>query len=130
MKKEFMKKYDKNKDGKLDDDEKKSVHESWAAKHKEWREKMHKHHRASSDRAKKDSDKKDDARRPQKRGDARPSGDRRERLFKRIMAADKNGDGKLNADEMPVPVRGGFSTADLNKDGYIDADELRKRLFK
>ena len=46
------------------------------------------------------------------------------------MAGDKNGDGKLNADEMTVPVRGGFSDADTNGDGYIDKEELRKRIFK
>ena len=131
MKKEFMAKYDKNKDGKLDDKEKKAVREAWAAKHKEWREKMRARHSGSrgSDK-KKDAPKKNRAKKDSPKTDKAPSDDRRAALFKRIMAADKNGDGKLNADEMPVPVRGGFSSADLNKDGYIDKEELKKRIFK
>ena len=117
---EYMKKYDKNKDGKIGDSEKEAVRKAWAQGREEWRKKMAER-RSSADRGKKDDRKSDSA---------KPSGDSREALFKRIMAADKNGDGKLNADEMPVRVRGGFSSADTNGDGFIDAAELRKRIFK
>ena len=101
-------KADTNKDGYVDADE---VQAALAEAH----EKIHElwEHRGKPDNHKK-----------QQPDDGRQS------LFDRIMAADANGDGKLNADEMPVQVRGGFGTADLNGDGYIDRDELRKRLEK
>ena len=42
------------------------------------------------------------------------------------MALDKNGDGKLGADELPERMRGVLARADTNKDGYVDKDELTK----
>jgi Ca2+-binding EF-hand superfamily protein len=44
--------------------------------------------------------------------------------FKRFMQYDKNGDGKLSADELPPQMAGLLRNADLNHDGFIDAREL------
>jgi Ca2+-binding EF-hand superfamily protein len=41
-----------------------------------------------------------------------------------IMANDKNGDGKLTADELPEPMRRMLQVADQNGDGAIDHAEL------
>ena len=38
---------------------------------------------------------------------------------------DENGDGKLNPDEMPPPLRRDLARWDANKDGFIDQDEYR-----
>ena len=44
------------------------------------------------------------------------------------MAADKNGDGKLNADEFPSRTSKPFSYYDSNKDGYVSSAELKDGL--
>ncbi|MCH7726358.1 MAG: hypothetical protein IH991_07765 [Planctomycetes bacterium] len=50
-------------------------------------------------------------------------------ILERMMAGDKNGDGKLTADEAG-PLRRMFSRIDANKDGYLDREEIRKTLLR
>ena len=45
-----------------------------------------------------------------------------------MMAFDKNGDGKLSAEELPERMRGVVARADANKDGFATRDELTKAL--
>lgn len=42
-----------------------------------------------------------------------------------IQQFDKNGDGKLQKDEVPQQMQGMFDRLDVNKDGALDAEELR-----
>jgi Ca2+-binding EF-hand superfamily protein len=42
-----------------------------------------------------------------------------------FMNYDKNGDGKLSANEVPQQMRNGLQAADLNGDGFIDAREFQ-----
>ena len=49
MKKKVMEKYDANKDGELGDDEKKTMHEVWTAKTKNWRAKVMEKYDANKD---------------------------------------------------------------------------------
>jgi hypothetical protein len=42
-----------------------------------------------------------------------------------FMSYDKNGDGKLSANEVPQNMRAGLQAADLNGDGFIDAKEFQ-----
>lgn len=47
-------------------------------------------------------------------------------MVKRLMAFDKNGDGKLAKDELSSRMQSLISRADTNKDGFADKDELMK----
>jgi Ca2+-binding EF-hand superfamily protein len=47
-------------------------------------------------------------------------------LVKTLMAFDKNGDGKLQREELPERLRGLFDRGDLNKDGVLTMDEVQK----
>jgi hypothetical protein len=47
-----------------------------------------------------------------------------EELVTRMMAFDKNGDGKLGRDELPERMQGLMDRADANKDGFVDKAEL------
>lgn len=47
-------------------------------------------------------------------------------MVKTLMAFDKNGDGKLQRDELPERMRGLFDRGDLNQDGVLTLDEIRK----
>jgi Ca2+-binding EF-hand superfamily protein len=47
-----------------------------------------------------------------------------QQMTERMMANDQNGDGKLQADEVPEQFRGMLRGADQNEDGAIDAREL------
>jgi Ca2+-binding EF-hand superfamily protein len=47
-----------------------------------------------------------------------------QQMTERMLANDKNGDGKLQADEVPEQFRGMLRGADENEDGAIDAREL------
>ena len=49
MKKKFMEKYDKNKDGKLGDDEKKAVHEGWKKRGEEMKKDFMKKYNLTAD---------------------------------------------------------------------------------
>lgn len=49
-----------------------------------------------------------------------------EELVARMMAFDKNGDGKLSKSELPERMQGLLDRADANKDGEIDKGELTK----
>jgi Ca2+-binding EF-hand superfamily protein len=46
------------------------------------------------------------------------------RMTERLMANDRNGDGKLSADEVPEQFRGMLQGGDEDSDGFIDAREL------
>ena len=41
-----------------------------------------------------------------------------------IGAWDKNGDGRIDAEEAPGPVRANFDTLDVNADGFLDSHEI------
>jgi Ca2+-binding EF-hand superfamily protein len=47
-------------------------------------------------------------------------------MVQTLMAFDKNGDGKLQRNEVPERMRGMFDRGDLNKDGVLTMDEIRK----
>lgn len=49
-----------------------------------------------------------------------------EQFAKQMLARDKNGDGKLNVDEVMGLVAPHFAHFDVNKDGVLDLDELKK----
>jgi hypothetical protein len=49
-----------------------------------------------------------------------------EDIVERIMAFDKNGDGKVTRDELPERMHDLITRGDLNKDGALDRDEIRK----
>ncbi len=53
------------------------------------------------------------------------SGDRPNRLAQMIEQQDKNGDGKLQKDEVSERLRSAFDQLDANEDGALDQDELR-----
>jgi hypothetical protein len=47
-------------------------------------------------------------------------------IVERIMAFDKNKDGKVTKDELPERMHGLIARGDTNKDGALDRDEIRK----
>jgi hypothetical protein len=47
-------------------------------------------------------------------------------IVERIMAFDKNKDGKVTKDELPERLHYLIDRGDLNKDGALDRDEIRK----
>jgi hypothetical protein len=49
-----------------------------------------------------------------------------EAMVRRVMAGDKNGDGKLSADELDSLLKGRLAEFDVNKDGALDKDEIQK----
>ncbi len=49
-----------------------------------------------------------------------------EEMVKRLMARDKNGDGKLSKDELNSLFQARFKEFDLNNDGVLDKDEIEK----
>ena len=49
-----------------------------------------------------------------------------EDMVERIMAFDKNKDGKVTRDELPERMHGLIALGDTNKDGALDRDELKK----
>src|SRR5262245_56746595 len=49
-----------------------------------------------------------------------------EDIVKRIMAFDKNKDGKVTKDELPERMHDLIARGDTNKDGALDKDEIRK----
>jgi hypothetical protein len=49
-----------------------------------------------------------------------------EAMLKRVMAGDKNGDGKLTKDELNSLLQGRFEEFDLNKNSALDKDEIEK----
>ena len=52
-------------------------------------------------------------------GAARPGGD----FVQRLMANDKNGDGKVSKDELPEPMQRMIERVDTNNDGSVDRQE-------
>jgi hypothetical protein len=46
-------------------------------------------------------------------------------LVKKLMAFDRNGDGKLDRSEVPERMQGLFDRADSNKDGFLTVEEIR-----
>ncbi len=70
-------------------------------------------------------------------GDAQPPGKKggkfgkkssitSEQLVERIMAFDKNNDGKVTADELPERMQHLVALGDVNRDGALDREEVRK----
>src|SRR5262245_51683698 len=47
-------------------------------------------------------------------------------IVERIMAFDKNKDGKVTKDELPERMHDLITRGDTNKDGALDKDEIRK----
>ena len=47
-------------------------------------------------------------------------------MTERMMANDRNGDGKISADEVPPQMQGMLRGADQNNDGAIDASEIEQ----
>jgi len=47
-------------------------------------------------------------------------------LVDRLMAYDKNGDGKVTKDELPERMHGLIEQGDTNKDGALDREEIRR----
>jgi hypothetical protein len=46
-------------------------------------------------------------------------------IVERIMSFDKNGDGKVSADELPERMQHLIALGDTNKDGVLDKEEVR-----
>jgi Ca2+-binding EF-hand superfamily protein len=57
-------------------------------------------------------------------GPAGAGAELRGRMVERLMKSDKNGDGKLAADEVPAPLKARFGALDKNGDGFLDKSEL------
>lgn len=51
-----------------------------------------------------------------------------EQLIRRLMAGDKNNDGKLSREELPERLQRGFDRLDANGDASVSADELKSGL--
>jgi hypothetical protein len=49
-----------------------------------------------------------------------------EDMIERLMAFDKNNDGKITRDELPERMQGLIARGDTNNDGALDRDEVRK----
>ncbi len=49
-----------------------------------------------------------------------------EQIVERIMAFDKNDDGKITLDELPERMQHLIAMGDVNKDGSLDKEEVRK----
>jgi hypothetical protein len=49
-----------------------------------------------------------------------------DQIVDRLMAFDKNKDGKITKDELPERMQGLIAKGDTNKDGALDKDEIRK----
>lgn len=47
-------------------------------------------------------------------------------LVQRLLAFDKNGDGKVTKDELPERMHALFDEGDANRDGVLDAEEMRR----
>ena len=47
-------------------------------------------------------------------------------LVERLMAFDKNGDGKVSKDELPERMHALFDEGDTNRDGFLDAAEIQR----
>ena len=46
-------------------------------------------------------------------------------MMEQLMSSmDKNGDGKIGVDELPLSIRRNMMSADKDKDGFISGDEL------
>ena len=47
-------------------------------------------------------------------------------LIDRLMAFDKNGDGKITKDELPERMHALFEQGDANRDGVLDREEIKR----
>ena len=127
--KRMLKKYDANKDGKLDEAEKKAAHKALAERREQWKKKALEKYDANKD------GKLDEAERKvmRKAREARVKKWTEQRVqstsTKIIKKLDGNDDGKLNADEVPEKYRDRFGKTDTNHDGYIDQQELQKAML-
>jgi hypothetical protein len=60
-----------------------------------------------------------------KKGDF-PRGISAEQIVERLLAFDKNNDGKITADELPERMQHLIALGDINKDGALDKEEIQK----
>ena len=122
MRQRMLEKYDADKDGKLDEAEKKAAHKAWKKKALE-------KYDANKD-GKLDEEEKKVMREAR---EARVEQWMKQRVqstsTKIINKLDGNDDGKLNADEVPEKYRDRFGKTDTNHDGYIDQQELQKAML-
>ncbi len=58
------------------------------------------------------------------RGQGGQGGQGGQQFAQRLLQADANGDGKLNADELPPQLREQLAVIDINKDGVLDETEI------
>jgi hypothetical protein len=61
-----------------------------------------------------------------RRGPVQPARISVDDIVERLMAFDKNKDGKVTKDELPERMHGLIARGDTNKDGALDRDEIKK----
>jgi len=131
-KQELMKRYDRNRDGKLSDNERRALYEDMRERFEKMREEWRDRRRDDDEDDDNDDDDDDnddnDDRPSRRRAPSRPDSDQLSHAAKtainRTMRGDENDDGKLNADEFPERTAKPFGFYDTNHDGYITREEL------
>ncbi|HVU86745.1 MAG TPA: EF-hand domain-containing protein [Pirellulales bacterium] len=61
---------------------------------------------------------------------SQPAGPDPARIWQRLLMADKDGDGRLSADESPERLQRNFERLDTNKDGFIDESEFKSSIAR
>src|SRR5262249_41655455 len=52
------------------------------------------------------------------------------RIWQRLLMADKDGDGRLTAEEAPERMKRNFERVDTNKDGFVDESEFKSSVAR
>jgi len=78
----------------------------------------------AADAAESQGDKQTVKKRPASKGSSMGAADPSAMAGMMIERMDKDGDGKVSADEMPQQRRAGFSKSDTNGDGFLDKTEI------